>query len=61
MKALSTKDVARLLGFRDDSRVRQLILSGELKATKIAGVWIIDESDVREFQKTWRDGRKKIA
>lgn len=47
MKILTTKQAARALGI-NDSRVRQLILSGRLPAQKIGRDWIIQEKDLKK-------------
>ena len=47
MKILTTKQTAALLGI-NDSRVRQLILSGRLPAQKIGRDWIIREKDLKK-------------
>ena len=42
---ISTRDAARLLGV-SDRRVRAMIRSGKLPATKVGWGWIIDEKDL---------------
>jgi excisionase family DNA binding protein len=61
MNYVSTREAARQLGLKHDANVRRLIIDGELKARKVAGVWLIDEQDLREFVKTRVDGRRKQA
>ena len=46
---LSTKDAAALLKVTD-SRVRQLLIAGELKAKRISGVWVIQRSEVERYK-----------
>ena len=45
MKFINTKAAAEILGV-NDSRVRQLILSGRLPAQKVGRDWIIRERDL---------------
>ena len=47
MKILTTKQAAKVLGI-NDSRVRQLILSGRLPARKFGRDWIIEEKDLKK-------------
>ena len=47
MKLLNTKQAAKALAV-NDSRVRQLILSGRLPAQKIGRDWIIKEKDLKK-------------
>jgi excisionase family DNA binding protein len=47
MKFFDTKKAAEILGI-NDSRVRQLILSGRLPAKKIGRDWIIREKDLEK-------------
>lgn len=42
---LTTRQAAEILGV-NDSRVRQLILRGRLKAEKFGSVWMIREEDL---------------
>jgi excisionase family DNA binding protein len=49
MKLLTTKIAATMLHV-NDSRVRQLILSGRLPATKIGRDWIIKEKDLKKVE-----------
>jgi excisionase family DNA binding protein len=46
MKLLTTKQAAKALAV-NDSRVRQLILSGRLPAQKFGRDWIIKENDLK--------------
>jgi excisionase family DNA binding protein len=46
---LTTKQAAGKLGVHD-SRVRQVILEGKLKATKFGNAWVIDEQDLLTYQ-----------
>ena len=50
MPLISTKEAAERLGLTD-GRIRGLILAGELKATKIGKVWIIDTKDLAALQR----------
>jgi excisionase family DNA binding protein len=47
MKLLTTKQAAKALAV-NDSRVRQLILSGRLPAQKFGRDWIIKEKDLKK-------------
>tara|TARA_R100000458_G_C8265445_1_gene240543 strand:+ start:203 stop:394 length:192 start_codon:yes stop_codon:yes gene_type:complete len=45
----TTKEAAESLGI-SSSRVRQLIRSGRIKATKLqAGLWLIEEEEIKNF------------
>ena len=57
MKILTTKQAAKALGI-NDSRVRQLILSGRLSATKIGRDWIIQKKDLKKVENR-KPGRPK--
>lgn len=57
MKILTTKQAAKTLGI-NDSRVRQLILSGRLPAQKIGRDWIIQEKDLKKVSDR-KPGRPK--
>lgn len=49
---LSTTAAAAILGV-NPSRVRQLIISGRLKATRLGErSWMIDEADLEAYRKT---------
>ena len=50
MAKLSTQEAADRLGI-SQRRVLALIQSGKLKATRVGGVWIIDERTVEAFRK----------
>ena len=50
MKILTTKQAAKALKV-NDSRVRQLILSGRLPALKLGRDWIIKEKDLKKVEK----------
>lgn len=50
---LTAKQAAELLGV-NDSRVRQLARSGQLKAVKQGRDWMIDENDVEAFKRPAR-------
>jgi excisionase family DNA binding protein len=45
VKIISTAEAAKRLGVTD-SRVRKMILSKRLKATKFGNVWMIDPKDL---------------
>ena len=45
MKIIGTTEAGRRLGI-SDARVRALIESGRLKATKVGGAWLIDPKDL---------------
>jgi excisionase family DNA binding protein len=49
MKILTTKQAAKALKV-NDSRVRQLILSGRLPALKLGRDWIIKEKDLKKVE-----------
>ena len=49
MKILTTKLAAKALKV-NDSRVRQLILSGRLPALKLGRDWIIKEKDLKKVE-----------
>ena len=49
MKILTTTQAAKILKV-NDSRVRQLILSGRLPAQKLGRDWIIKEKDLKEAE-----------
>ena len=49
MKILTTKQAAKALKV-NDSRVRQLILSGRLPALKLGRDWIIKENDLKKVE-----------
>ena len=49
MKILTTKQAAKALDV-NDSRVRQLILSGRLPALKLGRDWIIKENDLKKVE-----------
>jgi len=55
MKYLTTKQAAEILGV-DDSRIRQLILAGRLKAEKFGHAWMIRPKAL-EAVKDRRPGR----
>ena len=47
---LTTKQAGKALGV-NDSRIRQLILAGRLKATKLGHMWIIQKKDLYNIKK----------
>ncbi|MEM9347105.1 MAG: helix-turn-helix domain-containing protein [Planctomycetota bacterium] len=50
MSLISTREAGERLGV-SDARIRGLILAGELKATKIGKVWIIDTKDLAALRR----------
>ena len=61
MKKLTAKQVAEKLNI-NDSRVRQLIISGKLPAEKYGNLWLIDEKDlelVKDRKPTGRPPKPK--
>lgn len=57
---LSTKEAAQRLGLKSTGAVRQLILSGTLKAEKFGRDWMVDEQSVEEYRTSDRKrGPKK--
>ena len=59
MKVIGTIEAARRLGI-SDARVRALIMSGRLKATKVGGAWLIDPKDLNAV-KDRKVGRPRKA
>ena len=59
MKVIGTIEAARRLGI-SDARVRALIMSGRLKATKVGGGWLIDPKDLNAV-KDRKVGRPRKA
>jgi excisionase family DNA binding protein len=57
-KLLSTKQAAEVLGV-DDSRVRQLILSGKLPSMQIGRAHLIKEADLSLVKTYGKAGRPK--
>jgi len=57
MKILTTKQAAKALRV-NDSRVRQLILSGRLPAIKFGRDWIIQKKDLKKVENR-KPGRPK--
>ena len=57
MKIFTTKQAAKALRV-NDSRVRQLILSGRLPAIKIGRDWIIQKKDLKKVENR-KPGRPK--
>ncbi len=57
MKLLSAKDVAEKLGV-SDRRVRFLITSGKLPATRVGNSYVIQESDLKVVAER-KNGRPK--
>lgn len=52
-EAMTTTEAAQLLEV-NQSRVRQFIIEGRLKATKIGRDWHIKEGDAKRFKATLR-------
>jgi len=59
MKIIGTTEAAKRLGV-NASRVRVLIDSGRLKATKVGGAWLIDPKDL-DAVKDRKVGRPRKA
>jgi excisionase family DNA binding protein len=59
MKIIGTTEAAKRLGV-NASRVRALIDSGRLKATKVGGAWLIDPKDL-DAVKIRKPGRPRKA
>jgi len=59
MKIIGTTEAARRLGV-NARRVRALIDSGRLKATKVGGAWLIDPKDL-DAVKNRKPGRPRKA
>ena len=57
MKYLTTKQAAKIVGV-DNSRIRQLILAGQLKAIKIGRDWLITLKALKAV-KARRPGRPR--
>ena len=60
MNKLTAKQVAEKLNV-NDSRVRQLIISGKLPAEKYGNLWLVDEKDlvlVQDRKPTGRPSKK---
>jgi excisionase family DNA binding protein len=62
MKLLSAKEVAEKLGV-SDRRVRFLITSGKLPATRVGNSYVIQESDLKVVaeRKNGRPSKKDVA
>ena len=58
VKIINTKIAGKILGV-NDSRVRQLILSGRLPACKIGRDWLIKKRDLKKVQNR-KIGRPKM-
>lgn len=50
MNYFTTKQIANILGYNDDSYIRKLVLSGKLGAQKIGKQWMISEEDVHKYR-----------
>lgn len=53
---MTTREAARILGIKD-ARVRQLIYSGQLKATKYGNYHLIDAGDLEAVRNRPKRGR----
>jgi len=49
MKYIGTKQASKILGV-NQSRIRQLILSGEIKAVKIGKTWLINPRHIEKLR-----------
>lgn len=50
MNFFTTKQVANLLNYNDDSYVRKLVLSGKLTANKVGKQWMISEESLHKYK-----------
>lgn len=51
MKLYTTKQLAKLLGYSDDSVVRNAIARGTIKAKKIGHFWVINQTEASRLLK----------
>jgi excisionase family DNA binding protein len=58
MNKLTAKQVGEKLGI-NDSRVRQLIISGKLPAEKYGNLWLVNEKDLELVKDRKPTGRPK--
>ena len=56
MKLISAKDAAEKLGV-SDRRIRAMIKEGKIKATNVAGGYVIEESELKNVQTYRKPGR----
>jgi excisionase family DNA binding protein len=59
MKMITTKQASNILGI-SERRVRQLIKSNKLQATRVGRDWVISESSLAEVKVYGHAGRPKI-
>lgn len=50
MRYYNTRDLAKILGYNDDSYVRRLIGEGKLKAEKKGREWVVSEEDASNYR-----------
>ena len=50
MRYYNTRDLAKILGYNDDSYVRRLIGEGKLKAEKRGREWVVSEEDASNYR-----------
>jgi len=56
MKLISAKEAAEKLGV-SDRRIRAMIKEGKIKATNVAGGYVIEESEIENVQTYRKPGR----
>lgn len=50
MKYYNTRDLAKILGYNDDSYIRRLIGDGKLKAEKRGREWVVSEEEASNYR-----------
>ena len=45
MKYYTTKELAKILGYNDDSYIRRLLIAGKIKGRKVGKQWLVSEED----------------
>ncbi|WKZ25821.1 MAG: DUF5677 domain-containing protein [bacterium] len=50
MRYYNTRDLAKILGYNDDSYIRRLIGEGKLKAEKKGREWVVSEEDASNYR-----------
>ena len=50
MRYYNTRDLAKILGYNDDSYIRRLIGEGKLKAEKRGREWVVSEEDASNYR-----------
>lgn len=60
-KFFTTKEVAKKLGYADDSVIRRLIQSGKIQADKVGNTWIITEEGFAAMKKIREQRRQRAA